>query len=67
MAAALAAGVAVGGNGSTNNKTFEFSVGLWGDFPYSDVQAQTGVPNLIADMNNSDISFSIHDGRLEGR
>ncbi len=65
VAAALAAGVAVGGNGSTNNKTFEFSVGLWGDFPYSDVQAQTGVPNLIADMNNSDISFSIHDGDLK--
>ena len=42
-----------------------FRVGLWGDFPYSDVQAQTGVPNLIADMNNSDISFSIHDGDLK--
>ncbi|HEX4526064.1 MAG TPA: hypothetical protein VH108_04920 [Gaiellaceae bacterium] len=65
VAAALAAGVAVGGNGSTNNKTFEFTVGLWGDFPYSDVQAQVGVPNLIADMNNSDISFSIHDGDLK--
>jgi hypothetical protein len=65
VTAALAAGAAVGGNGSTNNKTFEFSVGLWGDFPYSDVQAQTGVPNLIADMNNSDISFSVHDGDLK--
>ena len=65
VAAAIAAGVAVGGNGSTNNKTFEFTVGLWGDFPYSDAQAQVGVPNLIADMNNSDISFSIHDGDLK--
>jgi hypothetical protein len=65
VTAALAAGAAVGGNGSTNNKTFEFSVGLWGDFPYSDVQAQTGVPNLIADMNSSDISFSVHDGDLK--
>ncbi len=65
VGAALAAGVAVGGNGSTNDKTFEFSVGLWGDFPYSDVQAQTGVPNLIADMNNSDISFSVQDGDLK--
>jgi hypothetical protein len=65
-ATALAvAGVAIGGNGSTNNKTFEFSVGLWGDLPYSDVQAQVGLPNLIADMNNSDISFSIHDGDLK--
>ena len=33
--------------------------------PYSDVQAQTGVPNLIADMNGSDISFSVHDGDLK--
>jgi len=65
-ATALAvAGVAIGGNGPTNNKTFEFSVGLWGDLPYSDVQAQVGLPNLIADMNNSDISFSIHDGDLK--
>jgi hypothetical protein len=59
------AGMALSGNGATNNKTFEFSVGLWGDMPYSDVQAQVGVPNLIADMNNSDISFSIHDGDLK--
>jgi hypothetical protein len=59
------AGLAASDNGATNNKTFEFSVGLWGDLPYSDVQAQKGVPNLIADMNNSDISFSIHDGDLK--
>src|SRR5690242_10339808 len=66
VAAVLAmAGIAVSGNGATNDKTFEFAVGLWGDLPYSDVQAQTGVPNLIADMNNSDISFSIHDGDLK--
>ena len=58
-------GIAVSGNSATNNKTFEYSVGLWGDFPYSDVHAQVGVPNLIADMNNSDIAFSIHDGDLK--
>jgi hypothetical protein len=28
-----------------------YAIGLWGDMPYSDVQALTGVPNLIADMN----------------
>ena len=28
-----------------------YAIGLWGDLPYSDTQAQTGVPNLIADMN----------------
>jgi hypothetical protein len=59
------AGIAVSGNDATNNKTFDFTVGLWGDLPYSDTQAQTGVPNLIADMNGSDISFSIHDGDLK--
>jgi len=65
VAAALAAGIAVGSNGETNKKTFEYAVGLWGDLPYSDVQATTGVPNLIADMNHSDISFSVHDGDLK--
>ena len=61
----VTAGIAVSSNGSTNKKTFEFSVGLWGDLPYSDTQALSGVPNLIADMNSSDISFSIHDGDLK--
>jgi hypothetical protein len=62
---AVVAGIAGAGKGNGNNKTFEYTVGLWGDLPYNDVQAQTGVPNLIADMNNSDISFSIHDGDLK--
>jgi hypothetical protein len=42
-----------------------YSVGLWGDLPYSDQQATTGVPNVIADMNASDIAFSVHDGDLK--
>ncbi len=65
ITAALAAGLAVGGNGETNKKTFEYAVGLWGDLPYSDVQAETGVPNLIADMNASDLEFTVHDGDLK--
>lgn len=28
----------------------KYAIGLWGDLPYSDVQAQTCVPNLIAEM-----------------
>ena len=64
-AGALAAGIAAAGKGNGNDKTFEYAVGLWGDTPYSDVQAQTGVPNLIADMNASDIAFSVHDGDLK--
>src|SRR5499426_2696312 len=42
-----------------------FAIGLWGDLPYSDVQAQTGVPNLIADMNRHELAFTVHDGDLK--
>ncbi len=42
-----------------------YAIGLWGDLPYSDVQAQTGVPNLIADMNKQDLAFTVHDGDLK--
>jgi hypothetical protein len=63
--AAIGAGLAVGGNGETNKKTFEYATGLWGDLHYSTVQADPGIPNLVADMNSQDISFSIHDGDLK--
>ena len=65
IVAAVAAGLAVAGKGNGNNKTFQYAIGLWGDLPYSDMQATTGVPNLIADMNSQDISFSVHDGDLK--
>src|SRR5499425_2290012 len=42
-----------------------YAIGLWGDFPYSDLQAQVGVPNLIADMNAQKLAFTIHDGDLK--
>jgi len=62
IAAAVTAGIAIAAQqGGSNNKTFEYTVGLWGDLPYSDTQAQTGLPNLIADLNSSDIEFSVHD------
>jgi hypothetical protein len=59
------AGFAVAASGRKNDKTFEYAVGLWGDLPYSDVQATSGVPNLIADMNDSRLAFSVHDGDLK--
>jgi hypothetical protein len=65
VAGAVTTGFAVAGDGKKNDKSFEYAVGLWGDLPYSDAQAQTGVPNLIADMNNSEIEFSVHDGDLK--
>ena len=42
-----------------------YAIGLWGDVPYSDVQAAVGVPNLIADMNRHDLAFSVNDGDLK--
>jgi hypothetical protein len=42
-----------------------YAIGLWGDLPYSDLQATTGVPNLIADMNSQDLAFTVHDGDLK--
>ncbi len=49
----------------TNDKDFEYQVGLWGDLPYSAIQADPGVPNLIADMNRQELAFSVHDGDLK--
>jgi hypothetical protein len=43
----------------------KYSIGLWGDLPYSDTQALVGVPNLIADMNRQDLAFTAHDGDLK--
>ncbi len=42
-----------------------YAIGLWGDLPYSDLQASVGVPNLIADMNAHDLAFTVHDGDLK--
>lgn len=42
-----------------------YSIGLWGDLPYSDLQAKVGVPNLIADMNSQPLAFTVHDGDLK--
>ncbi len=42
-----------------------YAIGLWGDLPYSDVQAQVGIPNLITDMNSQELAFTVHDGDLK--
>jgi hypothetical protein len=57
--------VAVAGHGRANETKFEYAIGLWGDLPYNDVQATQGVPNLIVDMNASDLAFTVHDGDLK--
>jgi hypothetical protein len=66
---ALAAGPRVDGrddDGRTDDDDREpYAIGLWGDLPYSDVQALTGIPNLIADMNAQDLAFTAQDGDLK--
>jgi hypothetical protein len=42
-----------------------YAIGLWGDLPYSDLQALVGVPNLIADINSQRLAFTVHDGDLK--
>lgn len=42
-----------------------YAIGLWGDLPYNDIQAQVGVPNLIADMNSQKLAFTVHNGDLK--
>ena len=68
VAAAVTAGVATGSrlDGRDNGREDgTYSIGLWGDLPYSDVQASVGVPNLIQDMNQHDLAFTAHDGDLK--
>jgi|SRR6478672_7758504 hypothetical protein len=42
-----------------------FSFGLWGDMPYAKAKDQSKIPALIADMNASDIAFSLYDGDIK--
>ena len=61
---ALTVGMSIGDRRGGGDEV-TYAIGLWGDLPYSDVQATTGVPNLIADMNQADLAFSVHDGDLK--
>src|SRR5262245_8169744 len=70
--AGLTTGLAIGdGPGRDDDDDHDdgrgaYAIGLWGDMPYSDLQALTGVPNLIADMNRQNLAFTAHDGDLKG-
>jgi hypothetical protein len=72
LAAAATAGIATAdhrgsdrGRAGGDEGRSSYSIGLWGDLPYSDVQKTTGVPNLIADMNAQELAFSANDGDLK--
>jgi len=61
----LASSIASVANAQPAPAASPYTIALWGDLPYSDLQASVGVPNLIADINASDIVFSVHDGDLK--
>ena len=65
LVAVVVAGIAIAGKPGTNDRKFDYAIGLWGDLPYSAVQANPGIPDLIADMNAQDLEFTIHDGDLK--
>src|SRR5262245_28519334 len=65
MTASLTAGSADRDHDGDDDRGKSFAIGLWGDLPYSDLQATVGVPNLIADMNQQDLAFTVHDGDLK--
>jgi len=52
-------------NHDDEDQKHAYAIGLWGDLPYSDIQATIGVPNLIADMNARELAFTVHDGDLK--
>ncbi len=42
-----------------------FSFALWGDMPYAKAKDQPKIAPLIADINASDVAFSIYDGDIK--
>ena len=55
LTASITAGMALGSgwHGGHEKGQQGYAIGLWGDLPYSDVQATAGVPNLITDIKAS--------------
>ncbi len=63
IAASLLATTALSGAASAQSEPFSFA--LWGDMPYAKADDAPHIPALIADMNASDIAFSIYDGDIK--
>ena len=49
--------------GANQKSSRAYSIGLWGDLPYSAEQSAV-IPNLLADMNSQNLAFTAHDGDL---
>jgi hypothetical protein len=65
MSSSLASQGARGMGGIEGSANAAYAIGLWGDLPYSAVQENVGLPNLIADMNSQQLAFTVHDGDLK--
>jgi hypothetical protein len=65
LATAFSTNPAFAAPGSSPSGNSPYAIGLWGDLPYSAVQANVGVPNLILDVNRQDLAFTAHDGDLK--
>jgi hypothetical protein len=64
LLAAIAVCIAAGcSNAFAQSKTYSF--GLWGDTPYAKGGDEPKIPALIADINKSEIAFSIYDGDIK--
>jgi hypothetical protein len=50
---------------ATTAQAETFSMGLWGDMPYAKADDAPHIPALIADMNASEIAFSMYDGDIK--
>ncbi len=64
LAATLVLGLGTLGAASVEAQT-TFSFGLWGDMPYAKANDAPKLPALVADMNASDIEFSMYDGDIK--
>ena len=60
-AAATVAALAI----ATGASAQSYTIGLWGDMPYAKADDAPAIPALIADINASDIAFSIYDGDIK--
>jgi hypothetical protein len=70
-AALIASALATPGTGRADDEDDDgghgYSIGVWGDVPYSTTQQTVGVPNLLADMNRARLAFSVHVGDQAGK
>jgi hypothetical protein len=64
-ATTLAKGRDDGGDDEQRRETPRFSFALWGDMPYADIERAQQIPALIADINRSDVAFTVFDGDIK--